>query len=319
MRILITGGAGFIGSNFVISFVKKYPHDHVVNLDKLTYAGNLDNLKSVSGYRNYRFVKGDICDRKTVEKIVSGCEAIVHFAAETHVDRSIKDAAAFIRTNVFGTYTLLEAALKYKIKRFVHVSTDEVYGSKKTGFFKEAGPLNPSSPYSASKASSDLLARSYYRTYTLPVLMTRSSNNFGPCQYPEKVIPLFVTNLLENKKVPLYAKGLNVRDWIYVEDHCRAIDLVLHKGAVGEIYNIAGESYLSNIELTKAILAKMEKPLSMIQRVSDRPGHDFRYAIDCSKIRKLGFKPKYKFDQALSLTINWYRQNPGWWRKLKPK
>ena len=317
MNILVTGGAGFIGSNFILHALKKHPHYRITNLDKLTYAGNLENLKIVEKNKNYRFIKGDICDRVLVEKIVSRCDYVVHFAAETHVDRSIKSARHFIVTNVFGTYTLLEAALKHKIKKFVHVSTDEVYGSRAKGFFKESDSLNPSSPYSASKASSDLLARSYFVTYGLPVVITRSSNNFGPRQYPEKVIPLFVTNLFEGGKVPLYAKGLNVRDWIFVEDNCRAIDIVLHKGEPGNIYNIAGENYLNNITLTKKILKKMHKPLSMIQSVTDRLGHDFRYAIDCSKIRRLGFKPQMPFDKALDLTIHWYRDNQSWWRRLK--
>lgn len=317
MKILITGGAGFIGSHFVKYILGSYPGYRVVNIDKLTYAGNLENLKEVSRHKNYRFLKADICDRTVTEKAVWDCDCIVHFAAETHVDRSIQDAHNFIKTNVFGTYVLLEAALKNKIKRFVHVSTDEVYGSRREGFFSEKDQLNPSSPYSASKASSDLLVKSYHSTYQLPVVITRSSNNFGPYQYPEKVIPLFVTNLLKNKKVPLYAQGLNIRDWIFVEDNCRAIDLVLQRGVPGEIYNIAGENYLTNAVLTKAILDKMGKPLSMIKHVKDRPGHDLRYAIDCSKIRKLGFSPKISFDQGLALTIAWYQQNSRWWKKLK--
>lgn len=317
MKILVTGGAGFIGSNFILRALKRHPQHKFINLDKLTYAGNLKNLETIAKNKNYTFVRGDICDLRLVESVMSRCDWVVHFAAETHVDRSIKSAGQFVKTNVFGTYTLLEAALKYKIKRFLHVSTDEVYGSRTKGFFKESDPLCPSSPYSASKASSDLLARSYYITYKLPVLITRSSNNYGPRQYPEKVIPLFVTNLLENKKVPLYARGLNVRDWIYVDDNCRAIDLVLHKGRVGEIYNIAGENYLTNIELTKRILSQMKKPLSMIRRVKDRPGHDFRYAIDCSKIRKLGFKSGISFEHGLQSTIQWYAGHRPWWKPLK--
>ena len=315
----MTGGAGFIGSNFILYLIKKYPTYKIINIDKLTYAGNVENLRDIKRNKNYRFIKADICDRDAVIRVMSECDVVVHFAAESHVDRSIKDAPRFITTNVFGTYTLLEAALKNKIKRFIHISTDEVYGSRAKGFFKEEDPLSPSSPYSASKASSDLLARSYFVTYRLPVIITRSSNNFGPRQYPEKVIPLFVTNLIEGKKVPLYAQGLNVRDWIFVEDNCRAIDLVLHKGKIGEIYNIAGGNYINNITLTKMILSEMNKPFSMIQRVKDRPGHDFRYAIDCSKIEKLGFKPKVSFDEALILTIDWYRKNPRWWKKLKKK
>ena len=319
MNILVTGGAGFIGSNFIVYMLRKHPSYRVVNLDKLTYAGNLANLREVKGKKNYRFVHGDICNAKLVEPLVRNAEAIVHFAAETHVDRSIISADHFIRTNVFGTYTLLEAALKYKIKRFLHVSTDEVYGSCRKGFFKENDLLAPSSPYSASKAAGDLLAHSYFVTYKLPVVITRSSNNFGPRQFPEKVIPLFVTNLLENKKVPLYAKGQNIRDWIFVEDNCRAIDIALHKGKAGEIYNIAGGNYINNISLTRRILKEMDKPFSMIQHVKDRPGHDFRYAIDCRKIKALGFRPKVSFKKGLTLTIRWYKENTAWWKPLKKK
>ncbi len=317
MKLLVTGGAGFIGSNFIIHLFGKYPRLKITNLDKLTYAGNLDNLKGIVKNKNYRFVKGDICDAKIVNKLVKESDILVHFAAETHVDRSIKNAGSFVRTNVLGTYTLLEAALKYRVKKFVHISTDEVYGSRLTGYFKEGDPLNPSSPYSASKASSDLLARSYYVTYKLPVVITRSSNNFGPRQYPEKVIPLFITNLLDGKKVPLYSKGLNVRDWIYVEDNCRAIDEVLQKGVAGEIYNIGAGNDVKNINLTQKILKKMNQSESMIQEVQDRLGHDFRYAIDCRKIYRLGFKPKMNFDKALSETIDWYRKNRSWWTHLK--
>ena len=312
MKILITGGAGFIGSNFILYMLKKNPALKIVNLDKLTYAGNLGNLKGIERNKNYSFVRGDIANERLVDKLLSQCDAVVHFAAESHVDRSIIDAQNFITTNVFGTYVLLKLALKNKIQRFVHISTDEVYGSRKKGFFDEQSPLNPSSPYSASKASSDLLARSFFITHQLPVLITRSSNNFGPRQYPEKVIPLFITHLLKNEKVPLYAKGLNVRDWIYVEDNCRAIELVLKKGKIGEVYNIAAESYLNNITLTKLILKKMGKPLSMIEHVKDRPGHDFRYAIETSKIKALGFKPRMHFHDALALTINWYKHHQSW-------
>jgi len=317
MRILVTGGAGFIGSNFIKYILKKYPTYRVVNIDKLTYAGNLDNLREVAKQKSYRFVRVDINDAVVVDNWMAQADAVVHFAAETHVDRSIKDSQNFIRTNVHGTHVLLAAALRRKIKRFVHISTDEVYGSRKTGYFKETDSLNPSSPYSASKAASDLLARSFFITFDLPVMITRCSNNFGPNQYPEKVIPLFVTNLLEGKKVPLYAKGQNIRDWIYVEDHCRGVDVVLHKGKAGEIYNIAGENYRTNIVLTEKILAYMDQPKTMIQRVTDRPGHDFRYAIDCAKIRKLGYRPKVSFDEGLKKTVAWYKNNERWWKKLK--
>lgn len=319
MRILVTGGAGFIGSHFVKYVLTNYPDYKIFNIDKLTYAGNLKNLSDIAGHTNYQFIKADINNTLVVSRLLAQCDSVVHFAAETHVDRSIKNTQDFISTNFHGTYVLLEGARKNKIQRFVHVSTDEVYGSRPEGFFREDAPLNPSSPYSASKAAADLLVRSYFMTFKLPGMITRCSNNFGPYQYPEKIIPLFVTNLLENKKVPLYAQGHNVRDWIYVEDHCRAVDLVLHKGAPGEIYNIAGENYQTNIALTQAILKNMNKPLSMIQNVPDRPGHDFRYAIDSSKIRQLGFRPRVSFEQGLQQTIEWYKHNHRWWKKLKKK
>ncbi len=318
MRILITGGAGFIGSHFVKYILNKYPSYKIVNVDKLTYSGNLDNLKELKGNPRYKFIRADICDAKAIDRIMKkGIDNIVHFAAETHVDRSIKDGDVFVRTNVNGTHTLLEAALRHKVKRFVHVSTDEVYGSRLKGYFKEDDILNPSSPYSAAKASSDLLARSYFITYGMDVVITRCSNNFGPNQYPEKVIPLFVTNLIQGKKVPLYGTGKNVRDWIYVEDHCRGVDIVLHKGKAGEIYNIAGENYRDNLTLTKTILKIMKQSASMIQPVEDRLGHDFRYAIDCSKIRTIGFKPQVSFEEGIEKTVRWYQENAWWWRKLK--
>ncbi len=308
MRIAVTGGAGFIGSNFIHHILKKYPTYKIVNIDNLTYAGNLNNLKSISKHKNYKFAKVDICNRKKVEQVIKNCDWIVHFAAESHVDRSIESADVFTLTNVLGTQVLLDAAVRYKIKKFIHVSTDEVYGSRKKGYFKESDILNPSSPYAASKAASDLMVMAYRTTYGLPVMITRSSNNFGPRQYPEKVIPLFVTRLMNNKKVPLYAKGENVRDWIFVEDNCCAIDLVAHKGKIGEIYNICTNNHLSNINLTKKILRRMTKSQSMIQNVKDRLGHDFRYAVSNAKLSKLGFKPKYSFEQGLDLTIDWYTQ-----------
>lgn len=319
MRILITGGAGFIGSNFIRYILGRYPEYHIVNLDKLTYAGNPDNLKGVEGSKNYSFVKADICDAKAVGKAMDNCDWVVHFAAESHVDRSIADSAEFIKANVLGTHVLLEAARHRGIKKFIHISTDEVYGSCRQGFFKETDPFCPSSPYSASKAAADHLAYSYYTTYGLPVLITRSSNNFGPYQFPEKIIPLFITNLLENKKVPVYASGKNVRNWLFVEDNCRGIDVVLHKGKVGEAYNIGSDDHVSNITLTKKLLKNMKQPLSMIQYVADRPGHDFRYALDYKKIQKLGFKPQTSFEEALQKTIEWYCANPWWWQKLKKK
>jgi dTDP-glucose 4,6-dehydratase len=315
-RLLVTGGAGFIGSNFIRHILNKYPDYKVTNLDKLTYCGNKANLKDIEKNRNYRFVKGDIADGKIVEKLVKECDVILNFAAETHVDRSIKDPSSFIKTNVFGTYILLEAANKFKTELFIHISTDEVYGSIESGVFKETDPLMPNSPYSASKASADLLTRSYFVTYKLPVMITRSSNNFGPYQYPEKVIPLFITNAINDKKVPLYADGMNVRDWLFVIDNCEAIDIVMHKGKSGEIYNIGGKKEITNLELTHTILEILGKDKNLIEHVKDRPGHDKRYALDISKMRSLGWEPRYDFKSALKLTIDWYIKNKEWWKAL---
>jgi dTDP-glucose 4,6-dehydratase len=317
MKILITGGAGFIGSNFIRYILKKYKNYKIFNLDKLTYCGNLNNLRDVEKNPNYYFFKGDICDKKIVEKLVKKVDAIINFAAESHVDRSILEPESFIKTNFFGTYVLLEAGKKYKIKKFIQIGTDEEYGSIKKGYFKETDPLNPSSPYSASKAGASLLSLSYFKTFKLPVIVTRSTNNFGPYQYPEKIIPLFITNLLEGKKVPLYGKGLQRRDWLYVLDNCKAIDLIFHKGKIGEIYNVAGGNELSNKDLTKIILKKLGKDESWIEYVKDRPGHDFRYGIDCQKIKKLGWRPIYNFEKALDETINWYKNNEWWWKPIK--
>ena len=316
-NILVTGGAGFIGSNFIRYVLKKHPNYKIINLDKLTYAGHLENLRDIKNSKNYKFIKGDICNSKLVEKIIKSCGIIVNFAAETHVDRSIKSASRFIRTNVYGTYVLLEMAKKYKIKLFLQISTDEVYGSCPEGYFREDAPLMPNSPYAASKAAADMLIRSYHITYRLPVIITRSSNNFGPYQYPEKVIPVFIIQSLKNKSLPLYAKGENIRDWIYVLDNCAAIDLALRKGIIGEIYNIGGGNLITNFELAKLILKKMNKPLSLIKSVKDRPGHDFRYALESSKIIHLGWHPKYTFENAIDKTIDWYRQNKQWWLKKK--
>jgi len=316
-KLLITGGAGFIGSNFIRYMLRKYRSYRITNLDKLTYCGNLGNLKDISRNRNYRFVRGDIADRRIVSKLVRGCDAIINFAAETHVDRSIKDASGFVKTNVFGTHTLLEAAKANKVRLFIQISTDEVYGSINEGAFKEDDPLKPNSPYSATKAGADMLARSYFITYKLPVIITRSSNNFGPYQYPEKVIPLFITNALDNKKVPLYADGMNVRDWLFVIDNCEAIDTVMHKGRAGEIYNIGGGSQITNLELTRAILKLLGKGEGLIKYVKDRPGHDKRYALDITKIKRLGWQPRHDFMSALELTIDWYRNNKSWWKRLK--
>lgn len=318
MRILVTGGAGFIGSNFIRYMLNKYPDYGIVNLDKMTYAGNLENMTDIEKNKRYEFVKGDIADPKIVAKCVKDVQVIINFAAETHVDRSIVDAGDFVKTNVFGTYTLLEAAKKNNIGKYIQVSTDEVYGSIEKGAFKESDELKPSSPYSATKASADLLTMSYYITYQLPVTITRSSNNFGPYQFPEKVIPLFITNVLEDKPVPLYGDGKNVRDWIYVLDNCEAIDQVMHKGKAGQIYNIGGSNELANIELTKKILEYLGKNDEFIMPVTDRLGHDRRYALDCFKLRsELGWKPQRDFNQALTETINWYKENQQWWKKLK--
>jgi len=316
MKLLITGGAGFIGSNFVRHILQKYPDYKVTNLDKLTYAGNLENLGDIESNPNYKFIKGDICDAEVVNGLVKDADVIAHFAAESHVDRSIDGPSEFIQTNILGTQILLEAARTNNIKLFLHISTDEVYGSVEEGFSKESDLLEPNSPYSASKASADLLVRSYQATYGLPAIITRSSNNFGPYQYPEKVIPLFVTNLLKDKKVPLYGDGLNVRDWIYVLDNCEAIDFVLHKGKTGEAYNIASGNLLSNIELTKQILGIMGKPESFIEYVKDRLGHDRRYALDTAKLNQLGWQPRHSFKEGLDKTAQWYKSNEKWWKAI---
>ncbi|MBS7251957.1 MAG: dTDP-glucose 4,6-dehydratase [Candidatus Freyarchaeota archaeon] len=311
MRVLVTGGAGFIGSNFVRYMLSKYDYKIVV-LDKLTYAGRLENLGDIM--RNIEFIRGDICNKEDLER-VGECDAIINFAAETHVDRSILDAGIFVKTDIFGTFNLLEFCRRLDIP-LVQVSTDEVYGSIAEGSFKEEDALNPSSPYSSSKAGADLLARAYYKTYGLPVMITRSSNNFGPYQYPEKLIPLFIVNALQNKPLPLYGDGGNVRDWIYVLDNCEAIDLVFHKGKKGEIYNIGGGNERTNLEISHMILDELKKPKSLIKFVKDRPGHDWRYSLDCKKIKLLGWKPKCKFEEALKNTIKWYKENQWWWEPL---
>jgi len=316
-KILITGGCGFIGSTFIRYFLQTHSGDSVVNLDKLTYAGNPSNLKELENHPRYSFVRGDITDEAVVRGCMSGVEGVINFAAETHVDRSIQDPYAFVRTNYLGVSVLLKVARECKIPRFLQISTDEVYGSIEKGSFTENSPLSPNSPYSASKAAADLLVRSYWVTYRFPVLIVRSSNNFGPHQYPEKVMPLFITNLIEGKKVPLYAKGENVRDWLYVEDNCRGIDLVFQKGKAGEIYNIGGGSEMNNLSLARKILGAFSRTEDFIQSVPDRPGHDFRYSVETAKLRELGFSPRYGFDQALSMTIDWYRQHEAWWRPLK--
>lgn len=316
--ILVAGGMGFIGSNFIRCALNKYKDYKIINLDKLTYAGNLDNLKDIKDKR-YRFVKGDICNRKIVDTLMKKSDIVINFAAETHVDRSILDAGVFVKTDVLGTYTLLESAKRYNIKKFLQISTDEVYGSVDTGSFLESSPLSPNSPYAASKASADLLVRSYYATYKFPVLITRSSNNFGPYQYPEKLIPLFVTNAIDNLPLPVYGDGMNVRDWLYVTDNCEAIDAVLQSGEIGGIYNIGGGNEKTNLEITNRILKRLGKPEKLIMFVKDRPGHDRRYSIGCSKIKKMGWKTKYSFEDALNKTIDWYVENEWLWRKLKKR
>ncbi len=319
MKLLITGGAGFIGTNFVRYIINKYPDYQIINLDKLTYAGNLDNLRDLENNSNYQFVQGDICDQKLVTDLVKQVDAIVHFAAESHVDRSIVGAEEFVRTNVLGTFTLLDAAKNAGGKRFHHISTDEVFGSLgSTGQFDEQSSYDPRSPYSASKAASDHLVRAYWHTHQLPVTISNCSNNYGPYQFPEKLISLLITNLLEGKKIPIYGQGLNVRDWIFVTDHCAAIDLILHQGKIGETYCVGGNSEKRNIDIAQEILQKMNLDEKMIEYVEDRKGHDWRYAIDFSKIKnELGWKPEYDFDQGLEETINWYTENKEWWGKLK--
>ena len=322
MKLLITGGAGFIGSNFILYWMANHPDDSIVNLDKLTYAGNLENLVSVEKNSHYTFIHGDICDPNAVQASMGGIDVVVHFAAESHVDRSIHNPAPFITTNVVGTQVLLDAALKAKVKRFHHVSTDEVFGSldlNDSGKFNERTPYDPRSPYSASKAGSDHLVRAYYHTFGLPITITNCSNNFGPFHFPEKFIPLAITNILEGKKVPVYGDGKNVRDWLYVEDHCRAIEAVLVKGKVGETYCVGGLTKdISNLEVAHMILEKMGKDASFIEFVKDRPGHDRRYAIDWSKIhRELGWKPQHDFKTYLTKTIEWYKTHQSWWQRVK--
>jgi len=316
--LLVTGGAGFIGSNFILYMFDKYPDVKIINLDLLTYAGNLENLKDIADNPNYTFVKGDIADPRIVNRVVPGVDYIVNFAAESHVDRSIEDPLLFIKTNVMGTQVLLDAARKHGVERYLQVSTDEVYGSLgPTGYFTEETPIAPNSPYSASKAGADMLVRAYYETYGLPVLITRCSNNYGPYQFPEKLIPFFIKKLLNGQKVPVYGDGLNVRDWLYVEDHCAAIDMVLQKGMVGEVYNIGGNNEKTNMEITKLILQGLGKPETMIQYVKDRLGHDRRYAIDSGKIQsKLGWQPATSFEDGIEMTIKWYLDNRDWWEKI---
>jgi len=320
MKIMVTGGAGFIGSNFIRHMLTRHPSYTIINFDTLTYAGNLENLKDITDKPTYQFVRGDIRDQKAVNNLLAGgVDAIVNFAAESHVDRSIDNAAIFVETNVLGTQVLLDAALRHNVPLYVQISTDEVYGSLgPEGLFTEQTPLAPNSPYSASKTSADLFVRAYHETFGLKTLITRCSNNYGPYQFPEKLIPLFITNALADTHLPLYGDGLNVRDWIYVEDHCSAIDAVLHHGCSGEVYNIGGNAEKTNREITSVILQQLQKPDSLIKQVADRPGHDRRYAIDNTKIKqKLGWKPAYNFDDGMRATIQWYLDNRQWWERVK--
>jgi dTDP-glucose 4,6-dehydratase len=316
-RYLVTGGAGFIGSNFIRYMLQKHEDIQMINLDKLTYAGNPDNLKDLAKDKRYTFVKGDICDASLVDSLMPKVQVVVHFAAESHVDRSIGKPEDFIQTDIFGTFVLLEAARKHGIDRFVQISTDEVYGSIETGGFKETDPLMPSSPYSASKAGADRLAYSYFVTYKLPVVIPRSSNNFGPYQYPEKLIPLFVTNAIENKSLPVYGDGKNVRDWLYVADNCEAVERVMEKGKDGEVYNVGAGNEHDNLTITETILKELGKPGDLIRFVEDRKGHDRRYALDTTKIRNLGWKPRRAFREAVAETVTWYKNNQWWWERLK--
>lgn len=320
MRLLVTGGAGFIGSNFICHILKKYPNYEIINLDILTYAGNLENLKEVEDNPRYEFVRGDIVDRELVESLVQKTDIIVHFAAESHVDRSIMDSKAFIHTNIIGTHVLLEAARNNGNKRFHHISTDEVYGSlgPNGAPFNENTPYDPRSPYSASKAASDHLARAYFHTYGLPATISNCSNNYGPCQFPEKLIPLFITNLIEGKKLPLYGNGMNIRDWLFVKDHCEAVDIIIHQGIIGETYCIGGSAEKTNKEIAFKILELMGKGEDRIEYVKDRPGHDKRYAIDFSKMRReFGWEPKISLEERIKKTIEWYRNNEKWWKDIK--
>ncbi|NHC43334.1 dTDP-glucose 4,6-dehydratase [Bacillus sp. MM2020_1] len=323
MNILITGGAGFIGSNFVRFMLKKYPDYKIVNFDYLTYAGNLENLSDIKSTTNYLFIKGDISNNSLVESTVKehAINIIINFAAESHVDRSIETPDIFIKTNVLGTQTLLDVAYRNKIKKFLQISTDEVYGSLgEEGYFTEETPLAPTSPYSASKAAADFFVKAYYETFNLNVNITRCSNNYGPYQFPEKLIPLIITNAIQNKDLPIYGDGLNIRDWLHVEDHCEAIDLVLHKGLPGEVYNIGGHNEMKNIDIVKEIISQLDKTENLIKFVNDRKGHDRRYAINPNKIiNELGWNPKYNFRDGLQETVKWYLNNHEWWHNLKIK
>ena len=314
MRLLITGGAGFIGSNFVRYVLSTHKSAELVVLDKLTYAGNVDNLKDVLA--DIEFVKGDICDETIVKRLVRDCDCVLNFAAETHVDKSIVSSTAFVRTDVLGTQVLLEAAKGHQIERFVQVSTDEVYGSIRSGSFSETDKLSPSSPYAASKAGADLLVSSYFKTYDFPCVITRSANNYGPYQHPEKLVPRFITSAIRNSTLTIYGQGDNIRDWIHVEDNCKAIDYVRQRGKTGEIYNIGAGNEKSNLDVTKAILQLLDKPLTLMAFTTDRLGHDYRYSLDCSKIKALGWRPQISFEDGLAQTVRWYHENESWWSSL---
>ncbi|MEJ3718861.1 dTDP-glucose 4,6-dehydratase [Paenibacillus polymyxa] len=320
MKLFVTGGAGFIGSNFVLYMLKQHPDYEIVNIDALTYAGNLENLKSIENHPKHTFVKADITDAQVIDQLMQqGIDVVVNFAAESHVDRSILEPEVFVKTNVLGTQVLLDAAKKYNVAKFVQVSTDEVYGSLgETGLFTEETPLQPNSPYSASKAGGDLLVRAYHETFGLPVNITRCSNNYGPYQFPEKLIPLMISRALSDQQLPVYGDGLNIRDWLYVEDHCSAIDLVIHQGKLGEVYNIGGNNERTNVHIVKTILKELGKPESLISYVQDRPGHDRRYGIDPTKImNELGWKPKHSFETGIKETIRWYLDNEEWWTRIQ--
>jgi dTDP-glucose 4,6-dehydratase len=320
VNVLVTGGAGFIGSNFVRWAHDAHPDWTITTLDKLTYAGRLENLQSLASSPRHTFVRGDIADVAVAAPLVKAAEIVVHFAAETHVDRSILAAGDFIHTDIFGTFVLLEAAREARhLRRFIQISTDEVYGSVPTGHSRETDELRPRNPYSASKAGADRLAYSYFATYQVPVIITRASNNYGPNQFPEKVIPLFITNAIDGKPLPLYGDGLNVRDWLHVLDHCRAIDRIIEHGGVGEVYNVGGGNEVANRDLTARILQATDRPASLIQPVADRPGHDRRYALDTAKLRALGWAPQVEFETGLTDTVRWYRENEWWWRPIKDR
>ncbi|MFK4345186.1 MULTISPECIES: dTDP-glucose 4,6-dehydratase [unclassified Paenibacillus] len=320
MKLLVTGGAGFIGSNFVLYMLKQHPDYEIVNIDALTYAGNLENLKSIETHPKHTFVKADITDAQAIDQLMQqGIDVVVNFAAESHVDRSILEPEVFVKTNVLGTQVLLDAAKKYNVTKFVQVSTDEVYGSLgETGLFTEETPLQPNSPYSASKAGGDLLVRAYHETFGLPVNITRCSNNYGPYQFPEKLIPLMISRALSDQQLPVYGDGLNIRDWLYVEDHCSAIDLVIHQGKLGEVYNIGGNNERTNVHIVKTVLEELGKPESLISYVQDRPGHDRRYGIDPTKtMNELGWKPRHSFETGIKETIRWYLDNKEWWTRIQ--